>query len=109
MQARRRGGIISRWIGRALRSSGAGGRPGAAPDLCLVSRRECHLCDDMAAVLEEVLAPMGIAWRTVDVDTDEELLARFGDVVPVLLRDGRPMAKVRITRRQLERIVHRRR
>jgi hypothetical protein len=63
----------------------------------------------MAAVLDEILPPHGLSWEQVDVDGDAALRERFGEVIPVLLRDGRPVAKVRIDRRQLERIVRRRR
>jgi hypothetical protein len=71
----------------------------------LVTRSGCHLCDEMAAVLDEVLPGFGLTFSLRDVDAEPELAARFSDVVPVLLRDGRPVAKVRLTRRTLERIV----
>lgn len=74
----------------------------------LVTREGCHLCDEMAAVLDDVLPAFGLSWSPRDVDADPELKARFSDVVPVLLRDGLPVAKVRIDRRGLERIVRRR-
>ena len=75
----------------------------------MVTRVHCHLCDEMAAVLDAVLPAYGLSWEPVDVDADPELLRRFGEVVPVLLRDGQPVAKVRIDARQLRRIVRRRR
>ena len=73
-----------------------------------MTRAGCHLCDEMAAVLDRVLPQLDLGYRTIDVDRDPELERRFGEVVPVLLRDGRPVAKVRIDRRQLIRIVRRR-
>lgn len=75
----------------------------------LVTRERCHLCDQMQTVLEEVLGAAGIDFTLVDVDGDAALRQRYGEVVPVLLRDGRPVAKVRVSRRRLERIVRRRR
>ncbi len=74
-----------------------------------MTRAGCHLCDAMAALLDEVLPAHGLAWMPRDVDADPALRARFGEVVPVLLRDGQPVAKVRLDRRRLERIVRRRR
>jgi hypothetical protein len=71
----------------------------------LVTRDGCHLCDEMAAVLDEVLPPLGLAYALRDVDAEPELRERFSDIVPVLLRDGRPVAKVRVDRRALLRIV----
>ncbi len=81
----------------------------AAPRFALVTRAGCHLCDEMEAVLAEVLPRHRLAWERLDVDASEELRRRFGEVVPVLLRDGRPVAKVRLERRRLERLVRRRR
>ena len=78
----------------------------------LLTRAGCHLCDEMAALLDAVLPPLGFSYSLRDVDaadTAPELRARFTDVVPVLLRDGRPVAKVRTDRRSLERIVRGRR
>lgn len=75
----------------------------------LVTRAGCHLCDEMAAVLDEVLPAHGLAWTPVDVDADPELRARYSDVVPVLLRDGQPVAKVRVDPRDLVRIIRRHR
>jgi len=75
----------------------------------MVTRAGCHLCDEMAAVLDEVLPAHGLTWAPLDVDADPVLRARYSDVVPVLLRDGRPVAKVRVDRRTLQWIVQRRR
>jgi len=75
----------------------------------LLTRAGCHLCDDMARLLDDVLLGRGLAYAAVDVDGDAELRARFGDTVPVLLRDGVPVAKVRLDRTRLERILHRKR
>ncbi len=81
----------------------SGGKP--PPRFELVTRRGCHLCEEMAAELEAA----GLAYTTVDVDRDDRLQDRFGDVVPVLLRDGKPVAKVRVDGARLRRLVRRRR
>jgi len=75
----------------------------------LVTREGCHLCDEMAALLDDVLPGYGLSWSPRDVDVEPELRARFTDVVPVLLRDGQPVAKARVDRRTLVRIVEGRR
>ncbi len=75
----------------------------------LVTRQGCHLCDEMAALLDEILPEFGLSWSPRDVDAEPALRERFTDIVPVLLRDGQPVAKVRIDRRALERIVRGRR
>lgn len=84
------------------------------PSYVLATRAGCHLCDDMARLLDDGLARRGISYQTVDVDVeaergDTELRDRYGDAVPVLLRDGVAVAKVRLNRAQLERILDRKR
>ena len=79
--------------------------PAAPARYELVTRAGCHLCDEMAALLDEVLPAHGLAWSPRDVDAEPDLRTRFTDVVPVLLRDGQPVAKLRVDRRALERIV----
>jgi hypothetical protein len=75
----------------------------------LVTRAGCHLCDEMEAVLLSVLPRHGMALGYRDVDAEPELLERFSDVVPVLLRDGAPVAKIRLSEASLERLIRRRR
>jgi hypothetical protein len=74
----------------------------------LVTRDGCHLCAEMAKVLDAVLPRFGQTYSPLDVDADPALRERFGAVVPVLLRDGTPVAKVRAGEREIERIVRRR-
>ena len=83
-----------------------GGVPPASYEL--VTRQGCHLCDEMAALLDDVLPSFGLTWSPRDVDAEPELRARYTDIVPVLLRDGQPVAKLRTDRRALERIIRRR-
>ncbi|WP_144108921.1 glutaredoxin family protein [Paraburkholderia sp. BCC1886] len=59
----------------------------AAP-LTLYGRAWCHLCDDMRAALEPLLAEFGVQVDIVDIDADPQLEARYNDWVPVLVCDG---------------------
>ncbi len=73
------------------------------PHLQLLGRRQCCLCDEAKLVLEQ-LADKGLCtWESVDVDRDKGLLVRYGMDVPVLLLDGRPVAKHRL---DLPSLVH---
>jgi Glutaredoxin-like domain (DUF836) len=81
----------------------------ATPRLELLTRKDCHLCVEMEALLAAVLPPRGLAYTPVDVDADPALQTRFGDAVPVLLRDGHPVAKVRLDEPTLLRILARHR
>jgi hypothetical protein len=82
---------------------------GVEPVFELLTRDGCHLCHEMEAVLRRVLPPQGQRLRLRDVDSDPALLQRFGDVLPVLLRDGLPVAKVRLSEAQARRLARRRR
>ena len=57
--------------------------------LQLLTRANCHLCVTAAETLARIGAEAGLEPREVDVDTDPELQAEYGDRVPVVLLDGR--------------------
>lgn len=71
----------------------------------LLTRSGCHLCDVMESTLLEVLPQRGLSYEKVDVDADRSLLELYGDSVPVLLLGGREVARVRLSRGQLEALV----
>lgn len=73
----------------------------------LLTRPGCHLCTEMERLLREVLPGCGEDYAIANVDSNPEWRRRFGEVIPVLLRDGRPVAKIRLTRSQLEQIARR--
>jgi glutaredoxin len=56
--------------------------------LTLYGRAWCHLCEDMRAALEPLLAEFGAQVDVVDVDADALLEARYNELVPVLVCDG---------------------
>jgi glutaredoxin len=56
--------------------------------LTLYGRTWCHLCDDMRAALEPLLAEFGVQVEVVDIDADPALEARYNEFVPVLVCDG---------------------
>ena len=61
----------------------------AAPRFTLYSRSYCHLCEDMLVALQAFMARQGVAYSVdvVDVDADPDLVARYDELVPVLV-DG---------------------
>lgn len=54
----------------------------------LFSRPGCHLCDEARDVVTVVCEGAGVRWSEVDVDTDPQLQARYGEYVPVVEVDG---------------------
>lgn len=71
--------------------------------LTLITRHDCHLCEEMAAVIEAARARYDFELEIRDVDVDPDLLARYSDQVPVLLVNGRKAFKYRLTERALSR------
>jgi glutaredoxin len=54
----------------------------------LMSRVDCHACEQAKADLERICGELGVPWDVRDVDADRELRAEYGDRVPVILVDG---------------------
>jgi hypothetical protein len=52
----------------------------------------------MRKEVDALLADQPHEWEVVDVDSDPDLLRRFGDSVPVLFVNGRLFAKIRLPR-----------
>lgn len=67
----------------------------AAASLVLYGRAWCHLCEDMRAALEPLLAEYGAQLQSVDIDADPALLAQYDELVPVLVCDGVELCRYR--------------
>lgn len=61
----------------------------SSPEISLLVRSGCHLCQTAKETLDEVTTRMGHVWTAVDIDGNPELLARHSEEVPVLLIDGK--------------------
>jgi len=53
-----------------------------------LTRAGCHLCGPARRALDRVRDATGVTWVEVDVDTDDELAAEYGERLPVVLLDG---------------------
>jgi hypothetical protein len=53
--------------------------------LTLLSRSYCHLCEDMLTALRALAGDRPLDVSVLDVDADADLLARYDELVPVLL------------------------
>jgi hypothetical protein len=56
-----------------------------AIDLTLLSRSYCHLCHDMELALVSLADEFGITVTVLDIDADSALVAKYDELVPVLL------------------------
>jgi hypothetical protein len=68
------------------------------------TRQGCHLCDDAVHVLEQHRRwlPRVVV---IDVDTDERLIEKFGDCVPVVVCDGKVRFRGGVPTELLRRLI----
>ena len=72
--------------------------------LTIYSKPGCHLCDEMKAVVARTIQDRAeITLEEIDISRDEALLTLYGLEIPVLLMDGKKVAKYRITGDDLSR------
>lgn len=75
--------------------------------IVLYTRNGCHLCDDARTALAEVRERTGVAFREVDISTDPDLTAEYGDRIPVIMLDGREHGYWRVEMQRLLRDLER--
>ena len=68
----------------------------------LYGRPGCHLCDDARAVLDRVGEPYDV----VDIESDETLLSRFLERIPVVTVDGEERFDFFVDEDSLRRLLH---
>ena len=71
------------------------------PEVTLYTRQGCHLCDEAATVLSR----HGLQAKTVDIDSDPELVGRYTNCVPVVVIDGKERFRGRVDRVLLRRLL----
>ncbi len=76
------------------------------PDLLLLTRAECSLCEQMRAELAALATRVTLPpLRLLDVDTDPVLQRRYGLTVPVLLWGASPVCHYRLDEPELLRLL----
>ena len=75
--------------------------------LTLYSKPGCHLCDEMKATIARVARDLSLpmALEEVDISTDRDLESRFGLEIPVLMMNGKKVAKHRVSETELTRML----
>jgi glutaredoxin len=61
---------------------------GMSHHVTVMTRVDCHACEQAMADVERICGELGVDWSTEDVDSDPELRGEYGDRVPVILVDG---------------------
>ena len=59
------------------------------PEIQLLVRAGCHLCQAARQSVDEVTSRLGLSFSELDIDQHPELLERHHEEVPVLLIDGK--------------------
>lgn len=72
----------------------------------LYTRQGCHLCDDALAMLQQFQKTYPHSLSLIDIDSAPELIALYGDKVPVIAVGSRPRLWGRINKVLLERLLH---
>jgi len=73
--------------------------------LVFLTREHCLLCHEAQPWVESRAGRRGHTLTVVDVDSDPGLQERFGDRVPVVLRDGVEVLAGRFTEREARRAL----
>jgi len=71
----------------------------------LYHRSGCHLCDEMKKVVESLGGEIPLRLEEVDIETDADLVRRYGNDIPVLLIDEQEAFRHRVTPGQLRRAL----
>lgn len=74
--------------------------------LTLYSRRWCHLCDDFLAELAPIAAEFGVSVEVIDIDADPALEARYNELVPVLVLEGKELGQHRLDAKCVRDALH---
>lgn len=81
--------------------------------LTIYSKPGCHLCDEMKSLVHRVISRQSgsnaVPVDEIDISSDQTLLDRYGLEVPVLLIDGKKVAKYRVSEEELTRMIRGRR
>jgi glutaredoxin len=69
--------------------------------LVLYSRPGCHLCDEARVVLQRI----GVPFAEIDIESDDELLKRYLERIPVVALDGQELYDFFVDEQDLRRRV----
>lgn len=71
-------------------------------EVTLYTRADCHLCESVQQVIEHVARTRAFRLTVRDIDADEDDLALYNEAVPVVVINGREIARYRLTHAEFE-------
>ena len=69
--------------------------------ITIYSKPDCHLCDLAKEVVERCRLRTNFALDVIDISQNPELLERYRNDIPVILLDGREIARHVVRERKL--------
>jgi len=75
--------------------------------ITIYSKPGCHLCDLAKDVLRRCRQQVEFTLEEQDISQDAELLARYGNDIPVILLDGQEIARHFVRERQMLELLRR--
>ena len=54
----------------------------------VMTKRDCCLCDDAKAIIEQVIVEIPAELKLTDIESDPELFERYKEKIPVVLING---------------------
>ena len=76
-------------------------------DVTILSRHDCHLCDVVERMAKHVQAEVPFTLTRMNIDEQADLVARYGNLVPVVLIDQMEALSGRMTEGDFRRAVKR--
>ncbi len=74
-------------------------------EITILSRHECHLCDVVLRIAEQVQTEVPFTLTRMNIDENADLAARYGERVPVVLIDQVEVLSGKITEGDFRRAV----
>jgi glutaredoxin len=74
--------------------------------ITIYSKPDCHLCDLAKEVIERCRSKADFTLEMIDVSQNPELFERYRNDIPVILLDGKEIARHFVRERKLLELLH---
>lgn len=71
----------------------------------ILSKPDCHLCDDAKQIIERVTERLPIEIEVIDIERDPELFNQYRYDIPVIFLEERKIFKHRVDEQKLKKIL----
>jgi len=73
--------------------------------LLLYTKPDCHLCDEMKDVISVVKREVNFDFEEINIKQNELLFEKFKEKIPLLMMNGRLIAKYYIDKEKLRKLI----